>query len=220
MFIRLHLFLRRLPMSDYLLLFMVTRSGRGDRIGRYGNTSNDHNFCDMDYRGYDQEDEEPDPDTSYGCDEQLTDARDFQDHLGCLQRGDVRKDTGVELKGALWPPCSQSHPDSPPHLPHAVENRSRWELCPGPQDRGRGKGFFPDNAAPPSGSMDGTWGLGNSHSERMEYNTARQTEEDRFSCEPVKRRVSCHLLKCFYFFCRHQLLFDDSKICLFIHLFI
>uniref|UniRef100_H3DC22 RNA binding motif protein 10 n=1 Tax=Tetraodon nigroviridis TaxID=99883 RepID=H3DC22_TETNG len=85
-----------------------SRSGRGDRIGRYGNTSNDHNFCDMDYRGYDQEDEEPDPDRSYGCDEQLTDAHDFQDHLGCLQQGDVRKDTGGE-----------SHPDSPPHLPHA-----------------------------------------------------------------------------------------------------
>lgn len=178
---------------------MVSRSGRGDRIGRYGNTGNDHNFCDMDYRGYDQEDEEPDPDTSYGCDEQLTDARDFQDQLGCLQRGDGGKDNVAELKGPMWPPCSQSHPDSSPHLSQAVENRSRWEMCPGPQDRVRGKGFFTENAAPPPGSMDGTWGLGNSHSERMEYSTARQMEEDRFSCEPVNRRVSRHVLKCFYF---------------------
>uniref|UniRef100_A0A674NBZ5 RNA binding motif protein 10 n=1 Tax=Takifugu rubripes TaxID=31033 RepID=A0A674NBZ5_TAKRU len=51
-----------------------SRSGRGDRIGRYGNTSNDHNFRDMDYRGYDQEDEEPDPDGAFGCDEQLPDS--------------------------------------------------------------------------------------------------------------------------------------------------
>ncbi|TNM87026.1 hypothetical protein fugu_007256 [Takifugu bimaculatus] len=168
-----------------------SRSGRGDRIGRYGNTSNDHNFRDMDYRGYDQEDEEPDPDGAFGCDEQLPDVRDFQDHLGFLQRGDVRKDTGVELMGTLWPPCPQSHPDSPSHSTQAVENRARREFeqsHPGPQDRGRGKGLFTDNAAPPSESMEGSWGHGSAHSERMEYNAARQREEDRFSREPVKRR--------------------------------
>uniref|UniRef100_A0A3Q0S7K4 RNA binding motif protein 10 n=1 Tax=Amphilophus citrinellus TaxID=61819 RepID=A0A3Q0S7K4_AMPCI len=32
--------------------------GRGDRIGRYGTTHNDHNFRDMDYRGYGQEDDQ------------------------------------------------------------------------------------------------------------------------------------------------------------------
>ncbi|XP_056896100.1 RNA-binding protein 10 [Takifugu flavidus] len=168
-----------------------SRSGRGDRIGRYGNTSNDHNFRDMDYRGYDQEDEEPDPDGAFGCDEQLPDVRDFQDHLGFLQRGDVRKDTGVELMGTLWPACPQSHPDSPSHSTQAVENRARREFeqsHPGPQDRGRGKGLFTDNAAPPSESMEGSWGHGSAHSERMEYNAARQREEDRFSREPVKRR--------------------------------
>lgn len=188
------------PMSDSLMSFMASRSGRGDRIGRYGNTSNDHNFRDMDYRGYDQEDEDPDPERSYGCDEQLPDACDFQDHLGILQRGDGRKDTGVELKPAAWPPCSQSHPDSPPHLTHAVENRSRREfeqVRPGPQDRVRGKGFFTDNAAPPTASTEGSWGLGSTHSEKMEYNTGRQREEDRFSREPLKRRVSHPLCEMF-----------------------
>uniref|UniRef100_A0A087XII8 RNA binding motif protein 10 n=1 Tax=Poecilia formosa TaxID=48698 RepID=A0A087XII8_POEFO len=34
------------------------RGGRGDRIGRYGSSHNDHNFRDMDYRAYGQEDEE------------------------------------------------------------------------------------------------------------------------------------------------------------------
>uniref|UniRef100_A0A7N8XPA4 RNA binding motif protein 10 n=1 Tax=Mastacembelus armatus TaxID=205130 RepID=A0A7N8XPA4_9TELE len=38
--------------------FMLSRGGRGDRIGRYGNTHSDHNFRDMDYRGYGQEEEE------------------------------------------------------------------------------------------------------------------------------------------------------------------
>lgn len=185
--------------SDCLMSFMVSRSGRGDRIGRYGNTSNDHNFRDMDYRGYDQEDEEPDPDRSFGCDEQLPDAHDFQDHLGFLQRGDGQKDTSVELMGNPW--SSQPHPDSPPHLTHTVENRSRREfeqLCPGPQDRVRGKGLFADNAAPPSGNMEGSWVHGSAHSERMEYNAARQREEDPFSREPVKRRVRRHFMECFY----------------------
>lgn len=189
------------PRSDHLMSFMVSRSGRGDRIGRYGNTSNDHNFRDMDYRGYDQEDEEPDPDGAFGCDEQLPDVLDFQDHLGFLQRGDGRKDASVELMGTLWPPCPQSHPDSPSHPTQAVENRARREFeqsRPGPQDRGRGKGLFTDDAAPPSESMEGSWGHGSAHSERMEYNAARQREEDRFSREPVKRRVSRHIMECFY----------------------
>lgn len=179
--------------------FMVSRSGRGDRIGRYGNTSNDHNFRDMDYRSYDQEDEEPDPDGAFGCDEQLPDVRDFQDHLGFLQRGDGRKDTGVELMGSTpWPPCPQSHPDSPSQSTQVVENRARREFeqsRPGLQDRGRGKGLFTDNAASASENMEGSWGHG---SERMEY-AARQGEEDGFSREPMKRRVSRHVMECFYF---------------------
>ncbi|XP_051517908.1 RNA-binding protein 10-like isoform X1 [Myxocyprinus asiaticus] len=31
------------------------RGGRGDRMGRYGNKANDHDYRDMDYRGYGQE---------------------------------------------------------------------------------------------------------------------------------------------------------------------
>lgn len=192
---------RRCTYVRPLNVFHGLRSGRGDRIGRYGNTSNDHNFRDMDYRGYDPEDEEPDPDSSYGCDEQLPDARDFQDHLGFLQQGDGQKDTGMELKGPLWPLCSQSNPDSPPHLTHTVENRPRQEfeqLRPGQQERVRPKGFFTDNAPPPPGSTEGTWVQGGPHSEGMEYLKARQREEDRFPCEPMKRRVSRHLCEMFF----------------------
>lgn len=181
-------------MSDKYLSFMASRGGRGDRTGRYGNTNNDHNFRDMDYRGYDQEDEETETDIPYGCDEQSLDVCDFQDRPGFHQR-DGRKDLGGEGKGILWPPCSQSQPDLAPRLLHRGEKGSRREfeqLRSGLQERVRGKDGrgFPENIAPLSGIRDGNWGRGGGHSERMEYNTARQREEDRFSREAMKRRVS------------------------------
>uniref|UniRef100_A0A8C7WPR2 RNA binding motif protein 10 n=1 Tax=Oryzias sinensis TaxID=183150 RepID=A0A8C7WPR2_9TELE len=41
---------------------MLCRGGRGDRIGRYGNFPNDHNFQDVDYRDCGQEEEEAEHD--------------------------------------------------------------------------------------------------------------------------------------------------------------
>ncbi|KAJ8404649.1 hypothetical protein AAFF_G00335120, partial [Aldrovandia affinis] len=35
------------------------RSGRGDRMGRYGNDLDEHDYRDMDYRGYGHEEGEP-----------------------------------------------------------------------------------------------------------------------------------------------------------------
>ncbi|AWP09763.1 putative RNA-binding protein 10-like isoform 2 [Scophthalmus maximus] len=82
-----------------------SRSGRGDRTGRYGNTHNDHNFRDMDYRGYGQEDEEagegydgrPEGDRPFGLDEQSLGAPDFspghlQHRPGFHKRGEGRGD--------------------------------------------------------------------------------------------------------------------------------
>uniref|UniRef100_A0A3P8P772 RNA binding motif protein 10 n=1 Tax=Astatotilapia calliptera TaxID=8154 RepID=A0A3P8P772_ASTCA len=51
-------FSRILSHKSLTQFFVVSRGGRGDRLGRYGGTHNDHNFRDMDYRGYGQEDEE------------------------------------------------------------------------------------------------------------------------------------------------------------------
>lgn len=174
---------------------VVNRSGRGDRTGRYGNTNNDHNFRDMDYRGYEQEDEEPETNRPYGHDEQLTDAHDFKDRLGFHHRGDGRKDIGDEEKGIMWPPCSQSHPDTSPHLLNRAGKGSRREfeqLGTGLQERVQGKDGrgFAENTPSLSGSREGSWGRGGGHSDRIEYSTARQREEERFSREPVKRRVS------------------------------
>ncbi|XP_041801094.1 RNA-binding protein 10 [Chelmon rostratus] len=183
------------------------RGGRADRTGRYGNTHNDHNFRDMDYRGYGQEDDEAgtgydvraEGDRPYGHDEQSLGVRDFSpgrlhDHPGYHQRGDGRGDIGREGKGLLWPPCSQSQPDLALPMLQREEEGSRREfeqLRTVLPERGRGKGGrgFPENSAPHSGSRDSNWGLGGTHSEQMEFNAARQREEDRFSRGPVKRRA-------------------------------
>uniref|UniRef100_A0A8C9Z8N9 RNA binding motif protein 10 n=1 Tax=Sander lucioperca TaxID=283035 RepID=A0A8C9Z8N9_SANLU len=61
----------------------------GDRTGRYGNTHKDHNFRDMDYRGYGQEDEEAgtgydvraEEDRPYGREGQSLGIRDFLPEL-------------------------------------------------------------------------------------------------------------------------------------------
>ncbi|XP_022597625.1 RNA-binding protein 10-like [Seriola dumerili] len=185
------------------------RGGRGDRIGRYGNTHNDHNFRDMDYRGYGQEDEEAgtgydvraEGDRPYGRDEKSLAAPDFspgrlQDRPGFHQRGEGRGDITHEGKGLPWPPCTQSQPDLTLPMLQRDEEGSRREfeqLRTGLQERGRGKSGrgFPENSAnsgPHSGSREGNWGRASAHSEPMDYMTARQREEDRFSRGAVKRR--------------------------------
>ncbi|XP_030589087.1 RNA-binding protein 10 isoform X2 [Archocentrus centrarchus] len=176
------------------------RGGRGDRIGRYGTTHNDHNFRDMDYRGYGQEDEEAgtgfdvrvEGDRQYGHDEQSLGVHDFspgclQEHPGFHQRVDGRGDVGRDGKGLLWSPqSSHSQPDLAHPILQREEEGSRQEfeqLRPGLQERGRGKGGtgFPENSAPHSGSREGSWARGGSHSEQMEFSTGRQREDDRFS---------------------------------------
>ncbi|XP_010781993.1 RNA-binding protein 10 [Notothenia coriiceps] len=176
------------------------RGGRGDRTGRYDNTHNDHNFRDMDYRGYDQEDEEvgtgydvrADGDGPYGHEEpslgDFSSGR-LQDRRGGFHpRGDGRGDIGREGKGLLWTPQS----DSALPMLQREDDGSRREfehILTGPQERGRGRGF-PDNSASRSGGREGNWGHGGgAHPEQMEYNTVRQREEDRFSRAAVKRRA-------------------------------
>lgn len=188
--------------------FVVSRGGRGDRLGRYGGTHNDHNFRDMDYRGYGQEDEETgtgfdvrvEGDRQYGNDEQSLGIHDFspgclQEHPGFHQRVDGRGEVGHEGKGLLWSPHT-SQPDLAHPILQREEEGSRQEfeqLRPGLQERGRGKGGtgFPENSGPHSGSRESSWARGGSHSEQMEFGTGRQREDDRFSRPGAgKRRVS------------------------------
>lgn len=181
--------------SDQSLGFLMCRGGRGDRTGRYGNTNNNHNFRDMDYRGYDQEEEETETDGFYGSDDQSSDVHDFRDRPAFPLRGDGQKDLGGEEKGIPWPPCLQPQPDLAPRLPHRMEKVPRREFeqsRTGLQERARGNDGrgFPENTAPVAGGRDGNWGHGGGHSDLMEYHTARQRDEDRFPRDTVKRRVS------------------------------
>ncbi|KAM9856021.1 RNA-binding protein 10 [Aulostomus maculatus] len=178
------------------------RGGRGDRVGRYGNNRNDHNFRDMDYRGYGQEDEAPgagydvraEEERPYGHKEEQLGACDFspaqpQDLSGFHQRGDV----GQEAKGLLWPPCPPSQPEIGPTMVQREDGSRREfeQLRNGPQEMGRGKGVrgFPESAVPLLGSRDGNWGRGGARPEQVEFNAARQREEDRFSRGALKRRT-------------------------------
>ncbi|XP_029910900.1 RNA-binding protein 10 isoform X2 [Myripristis murdjan] len=182
------------------------RGGRGDRMGRYGNTPHDHNFRDMDYRAYGHEDEESgagyevraEGDRQYGRDEQLAGVRDFspgrlQDRLGFHHRGDGRGDIGREGKGPPCPPRSQvQHDVILPRLPREEEGSRREQFRTGPQERGRGQAGrgYHENSGHHLGSRETNWGReGGGHSDQLEYNPGRQREEERFARGPGKRRT-------------------------------
>lgn len=180
---------------------MIIRGGRGDRIGRYGNNSNEHNFLDMDYRGYEQEDEEagPEDDGLYSHHERPPGAHDFpadfpHDGARFHHRGNARGNMGRDGKGLLWPPFSHSHPDVA-HPIHQRENGPRREselphTC--FQERGRqksGRGFL-EKSVPHSESRESHWSHVGTHPEQMLFGVGRQREEDRFSRGTGRRRVS------------------------------
>ncbi|XP_013873146.1 RNA-binding protein 10 isoform X2 [Austrofundulus limnaeus] len=175
------------------------RGGRGDRIGRYGNNSNDHNFLDMDYRGYEQEDEEagPEDDGLYSHHERPPGAHDFppgfpHDGARFHHRGNARSNMGRDGKGLLWPPFSHPHPDVA-HPIHQRENGPRRESeLPRPcfQERGRqksGRGFL-EKSGPHSENRESHWSHAGTHPELMEFGVGRQREEDRFSRGAGQRR--------------------------------
>ncbi|XP_034028424.1 RNA-binding protein 10 isoform X2 [Thalassophryne amazonica] len=182
------------------------RGGRGDRIGRYGNTHNDHLFRDMDYRGYGQDDDESgtpfdirgEEARQYGHDEQSLGVSEFppghiHNHPAFHHRGDGRGEIRRDGKGRPWPPRSQSRHDVGLLMLQREEEEAMWEfeqLRPGLHERGRGKGGrgFPENSGPHMGSRGGSWGRGGPRSEQMEYSMGRQREDDRFSRGPGKRR--------------------------------
>ncbi|XP_026188098.1 RNA-binding protein 10 isoform X2 [Mastacembelus armatus] len=180
------------------------RGGRGDRIGRYGNTHSDHNFRDMDYRGYGQEEEE----TGTGFEvreegdvphETTPGVQDFspachQDRPGFHHRGDGRGEIGREGKGLLWPPCTLSQSDLNLPILQREEEGSKQDfeqLQTSLQERFRGKSGrgFPENSVPHSGSRESKWGCGDAHCEQTEFSTARQREDSRFSRGTAKRRA-------------------------------
>ncbi|KAJ3586746.1 hypothetical protein NHX12_013140 [Muraenolepis orangiensis] len=144
------------------------RGGRGDRMGRYGSSCNDHNFRDMDYRAYSQEDEEAGPvydnrdqgNRQYRREDQPGVTCDFppgrlQDHPGFSQRGEV----GREAPGQ----CRARAPA--PRVDPAFPGLQRDEDGPGRREE-----------------QDSNWaGEAMASQEQSEYNAAaRPREEERF----------------------------------------
>ena len=131
---------------NHLLFSPLGRGGRGDRMGRYGNTSNDHNFRDMDYRGYGQEEEEEAAaagggydlrdnnkgNRPYRRDDQPGVLCDFpppgrlQDHPGFAQRGEA---AAAAAPVAVPVPCPTRAPD--PQTDPAFPRVQRDEDGPG-----------------------------------------------------------------------------------------
>uniref|UniRef100_A0A3P9K622 RNA-binding protein 10 n=1 Tax=Oryzias latipes TaxID=8090 RepID=A0A3P9K622_ORYLA len=181
------------------------RGGRGDRIGRYGNFPNDHNFQDVDYRDCGQEEEEAEHDIGmdgesfYSSGEQPLSVRDIspgfpQSRPGFHHRRGGRGEPSHEGKGLLWPPCSQPHSDFPEPILQREVDGSRQEFDHfqiGLQERGRGRcgRGFPHSGASHLGPREGGWHHAAPHSESVEFGMGRQREEDRFSSGGAKRRT-------------------------------
>ncbi|XP_056446716.1 RNA-binding protein 10 isoform X2 [Gadus chalcogrammus] len=169
-------------------------------MGRYGNSSNDHNFRDMDYRGYGQEEEEAGGgydirdkgNRQYRREDQPGVVCDFppgrlQDHPGFAQRGEVgREAAGPCPSRAPAPPAEPAFPrlqrdeDGPGHREEPFRT--------GPQDQARGqgqgqgqgaRGFHNDSAPAHPGHGDSNWGRDvGAPQEEPEYNAAVRQEED------------------------------------------
>lgn len=174
---------------------VVCRGGRGDRTGRYGSSSNNHNFRDMDYRGYEQEDEETEAHGFYACDDRPSDVPDFRERPAFPLRGDGPQEPGDVDKCGPWPPCHQPQPATASRpFPLRMERPPRFEhpVRTGLLERPRGKDVrgFTESTAPVPGNRDGNWGATGSHSDGTEFHPARQQDEDRFSRDTAKRRVS------------------------------
>uniref|UniRef100_A0A1A7WUN2 RNA binding motif protein 10 n=1 Tax=Iconisemion striatum TaxID=60296 RepID=A0A1A7WUN2_9TELE len=170
------------------------RGGRGDRIGRYGN--NDHNFRDMDYRGYGQEDEEAGPAHDVGLEAELMysheelplGVHDFpagfpQDGPRFHHRGNGRGNVGRDRKGPLWPPFS--HPDAA----HPILQRENGPPHASLHERGRGRGGrFLERSALHSESRESNWGHVGNQSEQMKFSPGIQREDNRFSHVAGRKR--------------------------------
>lgn len=176
---------------------VVCRGGRGDRTGRYGNSNNNHNFRDMDYRGYDQEEDERETDGFYALDDQPSDVLNLREYSVFSLRGDGSQDTGDEDKCGPWPPCHQPQTAPRPFLirmekPPTFEKLVRTGLLERPL-RKDARGFT-ESTVPVLGNRDDNWGATGSHSDGIEFRADGQQNEERFTSDTAKRRVSCKTL--------------------------
>ncbi|XP_045062946.1 RNA-binding protein 10 isoform X2 [Coregonus clupeaformis] len=165
------------------------RGGRGDRMGRYGNnSSSDHDYRDMDYRGYGQEEAElgteysrsDQADQPAGVREFAKPSRFHDNRPGFRQRGEGRGSGGGPGRGGKGfpspcPPRSLVLPQPEVALPRLQRKEREGEASrrdfqsfrPNSEGRGRGGGGrgggrggrgYPENHASHLGEREGDWG--------------------------------------------------------------
>ncbi|XP_067096494.1 RNA-binding protein 10 isoform X1 [Osmerus mordax] len=181
------------------------RGGRGDRMGRYGNMLNEHDFRDMDYRGYGHEEGEPGTgydigageERGYGREVQPAGVNDFtlgrlpDNRPGFLQRGEERGEGRRGLnKGFPGTPRPQAPPQLSFPRPQRDEEASSRDFQPfrsSPLGRGGGHGGrgYPGSHASLLGGNEGNWGREHgAPSDLEDFSLGRPGEEERFSRGP------------------------------------
>ncbi|XP_030624042.1 RNA-binding protein 10 [Chanos chanos] len=184
------------------------RGGRGDRMGRYGNDADEHDYRDMDYRGYGQEDPQPGltgknivDERQYGRDHRFQGLREFapahytENSPGFRQRGPRESDSN--RPGKAPPRLSQSQPV---HTRARLEERD-YEFEPEPEGPRRdyqsfrvGQNSYLDNHTTNQGegSEDKGWGRVGSRtsSSQEDYGSVRRGEEEKYARGPGHRL--CH----------------------------
>ncbi|KAL2104290.1 hypothetical protein ACEWY4_001158 [Coilia grayii] len=211
--------------SLFCSCFYVIRGGRGDRIGRYGNSLPEHDFRDMDYRGYGQDEVEAEPgykdhsnERLCGGDDGVSGAEDFPsanqypDSRPGFQHRGMRGSIPGNRPGKTSSRGTQSHQPQPHLHPHPAQNRFRPEdrdFGFDPEPKGprrdhpsfRGQKNFPENLAHHPGDsqeMKG-WGTrpgGRTFAGQEERGVGRRGEEGQFSRELCHRKGFSDATQC------------------------
>ncbi|XP_076133337.1 RNA-binding protein 10 isoform X2 [Alosa pseudoharengus] len=189
------------------------RGGRGDRIGRYGNSLAEHDFRDMDYRGYGQDEAEAEPgykdrsedERQCGRDDSITGSEDFSPtqfadgRSGFQHRG--MRGTNPSRSGKTFPRGSHSQAQTQLQPQQAQQQRFRmddrdfgFELeSKGPRrdhTSFRGQKNFPENQAHHPGDSHEMKGWGaRAFAGQEERGAARRGEEDQFGRELGHRKA-------------------------------
>ncbi|XP_051736892.1 RNA-binding protein 10 isoform X1 [Ctenopharyngodon idella] len=172
------------------------RGGRGDRMGRYGKESDDHDYRDMDYRGYGQE-------NGLGLNSRLTNARqherdnsfegvrDFASGKFSNNRpGFSQKVNRGSRDSQLEKSLLQSPPNQNIHSRFQQDDKD-YEFEPEVDAHGRnmqtfrsGQKVYLDDQTPDEGeeNEDNTWGrVRGRHNSQGECGAEWRAEEDKYS---------------------------------------
>ncbi|KAK2885910.1 hypothetical protein Q8A67_016747 [Cirrhinus molitorella] len=168
------------------------RGGRGDRTGRYGKESDDHDYRDMDYRGYGQENRlnssltnarQHEPDSSFEAMRDFASGNFLNNRPGFRQKGNRGSENNQLGKSLLQiPPNENIHsrfqqddkdyefePDIDAHRRDMQTFRS-------------GQKVYLDEQTPDEGeeNEDNTWGrVRGRHNSQGEYSAEWRAEEDK-----------------------------------------